>query len=320
MSKFFNETRKVFEPASGWPKLIAAKIESPQRADEVDVKVEESTKSETVVSDSHTAEAVLDHAGGNEMAWSVAARRLKDCRQIRLPRDNKKSFLAREYGTDLQAAVEAYRTLRTRLLSRQSQRGLRSLAVSGTAQGEGKTLTALNLALCYSHLRDRSTLLVDGDLRTKGLSNLLELHQLPGLGDILESGRSYQSVLLRTEFSNLCLLPAGTSTVPSPELFSLARWKEFLAWSRETFDTVLIDSPPILELADTELILSACDGMLMVMRAGTTKCSALAKVLDQVDTRKLVGIVLNGYNDPEARTYRGYRYGDARSNHSARQS
>jgi capsular exopolysaccharide synthesis family protein len=318
MSKFFNETRKVFDPASRWPRLVSAEIDVPQLKDAVEIK--ERPNSETVATDNHTSNTLLDQPGGGEMARSVAARRLPDCRQVRLPRHNQKSFLAKEYGADLQAAVEAYRTLRTRLLSRQAQHGLRSLAVSGTAQAEGKTLTALNLALCYSHLRERSILLVDGDLRTKGLSNLLELHQFPGLSDILESGFPCQSALLSTDFSNLYVLPAGTSTVPAPELFSLERWKKFVAWSKETFDLVLVDSPPIIELADTELILSACDGTLMVMRAGTTRRHALIKALYQIDARKLVGVVFNGYDDPAARTYYGYKYDDTKSNPSARQS
>jgi capsular exopolysaccharide synthesis family protein len=305
MSQFFKETRKGFELASRGPRPLASEIDARQRVDDA----KETTGSETVAGDSQAIEKeLLGPASGDEIAWPAAVHRLQDCRKIRLPRNNPKSFLAREYNTDLQAAVEAYRTLRTRLLSRQTKHGLRSLALTGTAQGEGKTLTALNLSLCYSQLQERSVLLVDGDLRTKGLSHVLELQQLAGLGDILESGRPYQSVLLRTDFFNLCILPAGISTVPSAELFSRERWKEFVAWSSETFDMVLVDSPPILELADTELILSVCDGMLMVMRAGTTKRQDVADVLGHVDTKKLVGIVFNGSNDASARRYYQYKY------------
>jgi len=304
MNQFFKETRKGFELASSGSRPIAADIDVRQSVDEV----KETTESETVAHDSQAVEKdLLSQAGGDEMPWPAAARRLQDCRKIRLPRNNQKSFLAKEYNTDLQAAVEAYRTLRTRLLSRQAKDGLRSLALTGTAQGEGKTLTALNLALCYSQLQDRSVLLMDGDLRTKGLSHVLELQQLAGLGDILESGCRYQSVLLRTDYSNLCLLPAGRSTVASAELFSLARWKEFVAWGSETFDMILVDSPPAHELADTELILSACDGLLLVTRAGITKREALVDVLDHVDATKLVGIVFNGSNDRDAKTYYQYK-------------
>jgi capsular exopolysaccharide synthesis family protein len=304
MSKFLNKTEEGPDPRSRGPRPVAEKIDVRERLDEAD---EAGTmERETIATASHVV-PLRGQAGGDEVARPLDAWRLQDCRKIGLARGNPKSLLAKEYNADLQAAVEAYRTLRTRLLSQQAKRGLRSLAISGTTPGEGKTLTSLNLALCCSHLPDRSVLLVDGDLRTKGLSKILGLQQLPGLGDLLESGRAYPSAILRTDFSNLCVLPAGTSTMPSAELFSREGWKEFVAWGRTTFDMILVDSPPILDLADTELILSACDGMLLVMRAGTTKRQDLTKVLDELDPKKLVGVVFNGSNDANASRYYQYK-------------
>jgi capsular exopolysaccharide synthesis family protein len=285
---------------------VAAKVDVRERLDTV--KERGTLERETVANAIQAVpKGLLAQVGGDGIAQPAEACRLQDCRKIRLPRDNQKTFLAREYNTDLQAAVEAYRTLRTRLLSRQAKLGLRSLAVTGTAPGEGKTLTSLNLALCYSHLPDRSVLLVDGDLRTKGLSTLLGLQQLVGLSDILETGRPYESAVLGTDLSNLYILPAGTSMVPSAELFSFERWKQVIAWGCANFEMTLVDSPPVLELADTELILSVCDSALLVMRAGNTKRNALAKVLDQIDSKKLVGTVFNGYNDKDAKRYYQYK-------------
>jgi Mrp family chromosome partitioning ATPase len=96
----------------------------------------------------------------------------------------------------MQSAVEAYRTLRTRLVKQQTRNGARSLVVTGSTQGEGKTLTTFNLALCYAKIENWPVLLVDADLRTRGLSNLAGDPDSPGLAEILENGGSYQSAIL----------------------------------------------------------------------------------------------------------------------------
>jgi capsular exopolysaccharide synthesis family protein len=197
--------------------------------------------------------------------------------------------------------------LRTRLLKKQAKSGMRSLAITSTAQGEGKTFTSLNLALCYANLQDRSVLLIDSDLRTQGLSALLGFADLTGLGDILDGSCSYESAILRTDYPNLYFLPAGTSPVPAAELFSKAKWKEFITWCGETFQTTLADSPPVLDLADTELIVGACEGVLLVTRAGKTRRHALAKVINQVDAKKLAGVVFNDCKEAATKNY--YRYG-----------
>jgi capsular exopolysaccharide synthesis family protein len=305
MSKFFNETRKALQqqPING-SRPAGQEIDVQELVGAVKESMERRTQTGPLVAEPKL-KPLLTPPGADEVASQVAAGRLQQCRVVRLPRNDEKSFLATQYNQDLQAAVEAYRTLRTRLLKVQARNGMRSLALSSTAQGEGKTLTALNLGVCLSHLH-RSILLVDGDLRTKGLSRLLGLQQFTGIGDVLESGLPYHSTILRTDFPDLYILPAGTSATPPAELFSRPGWKDFVAWSGETFQMMLIDAPPVLDLADTELILGACESVLLVTRAGRTKRQGLAKVLGQVDSKKLAGVVFNGCDEAAARNY--YRY------------
>jgi len=305
MSKFFNETRKALQQPSRAPRPDGQEIDVQELVGALKESMEHRSQHSPGVTEINL-KPLFAPPGGDEIASQVAAGRLQNCRVVRLPRNDEKSFLATRYNADMQAAVEAYRTLRTRLLKEQAKRGMRSLAVSSTAQGEGKTLTTLNLALCYSHLQNRSVLLVDGDLRTKGLSHMLGLQQFVGLGDILENGSPYNSAVLRTDFPDLYVLPAGTSSTPPAELFSRAAWKEFVAWGGETFQMMFTDAPPVLDLADTELIIGACESVLLVTRAGKTKRQALAKVLGQVDTRKLAGVVFNGCSEAAAKNY--YRY------------
>ena len=305
MSKFFNETRKALQQVSRAPRPAGAEIDVQELVGAVKESMDHGGHG-SLGGPELTMKPLLAPPGGDEIASQVAAGRLQHCRIVRLPRNDEKSFLATRYNADLQAAVEAYRTLRTRLLKAQANQGIRSLAITSTAQGEGKTLTALNLALSYSHLQSRSVLLVDGDLRTKGLSRMLGLHQFTGLSDILDTGCPFHSAVLRTDFPDLYVLPAGTSSTPPPELFARASWKEFVAWSGETFQMMFTDSPPVLDLADTELILGACESVLLVTRAGKTKRQALMKVRDQLDSKKLAGVVFNSCEEAAAKNY--YRY------------
>ncbi len=305
MSKFFNETRKAIQDPGRTPRPGGDEIDVQELVGALKESMERRSQSSQAAAEMHL-KPLLTPQNGDEIASQVAVGRLENCRVVRLPRTDAKSFLATRYNPDMQAAVEAYRTLRTRLLKQQAKRGMRSLAVSSTAQGEGKTLTTLNLALCFSHLQNRSVLLVDGDLRTKGLSYMLGLQQFTGLSDILESGCPYTSAILRTDFPDLYVLPAGTSVTPPAELFARAGWKEFVAWGGETFQMMFTDAPPVLDLADTELILAACETILLIARAGKTKRQALVKVLDQLDTKKLAGVVFNGCDQAAAKNY--YRY------------
>lgn len=305
MSKFFNETHKLAHMAGRGSRMVKSEIDVQDLVGALKKNLDTPARSSSQSGDLNP-KPLLASRPNDELAPQVAAGRLQNSALVRLPRQDGRSFLSRQYNTDLQAAVEAYRTLRTRLLKQQSKHGMRSMAISSTAQGEGKTLTTLNLALCYAAIQDRAVLLIDSDLRTKGLSTLLGLHQFVGLGDILEKKIPYESAIVRTDYSNLYILPAGTSAVPPAELFSKPEWKEFVAWSGETFQMTLADSPPVLDLADTELIISVCESLLLVTRSGKTRRRALIDALDHVDRKKLVGVVFNDCRQAAARSY--YKY------------
>jgi capsular exopolysaccharide synthesis family protein len=289
MSKFFNETR-------------TQNTSSVPATTNVDIQELVSSLKESMEGNGATAmhsgnldlkqllQPLRDDA---EVAAGVVEGRLENCRAIRLPRTEEKSFLVTQYNPAMQAAVEAYRTLRTRLVKQQTKSGARSLVVSSSAQGEGKTLTTFNLALCYANIQNWPVLLVDGDLRTGGLSRLLGDPESPGLAKVLEENCPYQSAVLRTDIPSLYVLPAGETLASPSELFSGARWKEFIGWASETFRLVLVDSPPALNLADFELITAPCENVLVVVRSRKTAREALSKVLAQVDPRKLAGVVLN---------------------------
>jgi capsular exopolysaccharide synthesis family protein len=303
MSKFFNETRSAQKVN---PVPATANLDIQELVGSLKQSMESNGGAAT-----HAAELDLKHLlqpmkESHDMAAEIAAGRLENCRIIRLPRTEEKSFLVTQYDPAMQAAVEAYRTLRTRLVKQQTRTGARSLAVSSGAQGEGKTLTTFNLALCYANIQNWPVLLVDADLRTGGLSRLLGDPESPGLAGILEGNCPYQSAVLSTDIPSLYVLPAGqTSTSPS-ELFSGAHWKEFMGWAAESFRLVLIDCPPALNLADFELIAAQAESVMLVVRSRKTARESVTKVLAQIDPRKLAGVVFNAAEEISA-NYRYYR-------------
>ena len=301
MSRFFNESRKVVQQIAP----SAAKGNLAERV--ASLKADLEPRGGQSVDDRTLKPVLTPLEDSASMARDVVTARLQDCRSMRLPRDDERSLLTPDYNLSMQHALEAYQTLRTRLVKRQDNQGMRSLVVTSTGPAEGKTLNSFNLALCFARIQNWPVLLVDGDLRTRGISMMMGNPSSAGLADLLESRCSYESAILSTDVPNLYVLPAGKIPSSAPELFARSGWKEFIGWSAECFKLVLVDSPPILELADFELIAGACEGVLLVARSGKTSRESLARICLQVDPKKLLGIVLNGSAEKGEKGYY-YRY------------
>src|SRR5713226_2129240 len=227
MSKFFNEIRKAQD--------CAVREGATKRLD---------------------VQRILDNVKENvQKADAVAI----DLAEMRVGRSGK-VHLARSSDSPVihagsestEEALESYRALRTRLMRLQAEQGIRSVVMSSALPGEGKTLTTLNLALCCAQLQDHRVLVIDADLRTRGLSGLLGQPAGPGLGEILANQAQFDECIFATDLPNLYILCAGASKAPPAELFAEKRWKEFIGWCSESFKLVLVDSPPILPLADFE--------------------------------------------------------------------
>jgi capsular exopolysaccharide synthesis family protein len=235
----------------------------------------------------------------------LAESRLAQCRKFSPPLRNiaHVQFTSKD---SVEPAEESYRVLRTRLLRMRSAKGLRSIVITSAVQGEGKTLTSLNLALCCAQLHEMRILLVDADIRSFGLSQALDAPRGLGLANILAGECTPEQAVLATDNPNLYVLSSGSCGTSAAELFATRRWPEFVGWCNETFKLTLMDSPPVLHLSDVELITASCDGALMVVRAQQTKRQTLEKCAGQLDSKKLLGIVYNGTTIGTQYAY-GYR-------------
>ena len=279
MSKFFNETQKAHQWAQ--QKLVNQDLDVRQIL------------------------ASLKQGPANDAP--PAGARLAHCRHVALGNGNAARLLLRQ-DDFLIAALEAYRGLRTRLMHAQAKSGLRSIVITSSLPGEGKTLTTMNLGLCYAQLPQQRVLVIDGDMRTRGLTAMLDHPNSPGLAEILSGDVGPDEAIVATNQKNLFILPAGTISSPSPELFTGTRWQEFLGQCGEMFKVILIDAPPIRPLADFELISAACDGIVMVVRAHHGQRETLRKTASTIDTKKLLGVVFNA-TDVSVKYYDGYEYG-----------
>lgn len=201
-------------------------------------------------------------------------------------------------GNSNAAAVEAYRGLRTRILKLRASRQLCSIAITSAAPSEGKTLTSINLAACCAQLHDLRVLLIDGDLRTEGLTRSLNLTEQIGVAELLAGTAEAESAICATNIENFYVVPSGHVDVPPPELFAKTVWQNFISRCRERFELIIVDCPPVFPLTDFELINGACDGVITVVCAFLTQREFLEKAASQIDRRKLIGAVLNQATTP----------------------
>ncbi len=207
-------------------------------------------------------------------------------------------------------AAEQYRSLRTRLKRAEAGRAVRVIVVTSPAKGDGKSLTAANLALTMAQEFQQRVLLIDADLRRPSVHRLFGLENHIGLSDVLMGGAELNQALVNVENHHLTLLPAGAMASHPAELLGSASMRRVLDTLRTRFDRILIDMPPVAPLADLHIVAPMADGLLMIVRAGVTPRPAIERALAGLDATKVLGLVLNesGGNTADRETYHDYGY------------
>jgi receptor protein-tyrosine kinase len=207
-------------------------------------------------------------------------------------------------------AAEQYRLFRTRIL--QHPQKPRMIVVSSAGPGDGKSITAINLAGVLALKGDTQVVLIDGDFRRSSISSLLGLPEGPGLADVLEGTCDLSDALIQTEeYPNLCVIPAGTSKLNPVELLDSARWPAVCVQLRGLFQYLILDSPPVAAVADYDLLSAPSDGVVVVVRPDHSNREHCLKVLDGIPKDKYLGVVLNCVPNwflGKADTYNGYYY------------
>lgn len=202
-------------------------------------------------------------------------------------------------------AREQFRMIRTRLMELMRVRPIRSIMVTSTVQGEGKTWVATNLAFSMSCLPHLRVLLVDADLRGAGLGRLLKVSPRVGLSDYLVNGTNLNSVRSQLQ-PNLAFVPTRQYEDDSAKLLSGQRMHEFLEESFRDHDLVVLDAPPVLALADAQVLTGLVDAVILVVRAGCSPYDLARNAIDLLKP-KIVGLVVNGVKGIPSKGY--YHYG-----------
>jgi len=204
-------------------------------------------------------------------------------------------------------AAEQYRALRTRLAYAEGATALRTIMVTSPQKGEGKTVTAANLALTMAQELQRRVVLVEADLRRPALQQLFGLLPGPGLADYLAGAAELRTVMRFLPDYNLTVVPAGTTPANPAELLGSTAMRRVLDHLRTRFDRVILDTPPILPLADVAVLAPIVDGTLLVVRAGVTPKPAIENALRGFDASRLLGVVLNESGLEQESRYGGER-------------
>ena len=209
--------------------------------------------------------------------------------------------------------AEDYRTVRTSILFSHADSSPKTVCFTSTVPQEGKTATVSNMAISFAQLEGK-VLLVDADLRKPRLHKVFQTRNMVGLSGFLTGKLAFDEAILKTSIENIWIIPSGPHPPNPAELLNSKRMRDLLARVKDRFDTILIDTPPVLAVIDPVIVSSLVDSTVFVVQAGKTTRRALAKAVDEVRKAKaeIIGVVFNevkmGRQGRNAPYYHYYQY------------
>lgn len=192
--------------------------------------------------------------------------------------------------------AEQYRTLRTNIQSISQTKPPKTLLITSAVNGEGKTVTAINLAIAMAHDPHKKVLLCDCDLRRGRVGQFMGLDHTHGLSDSLNNGINLTTTLLNTDIENLKVLISGSPCSNPSELLGSWRMKELLQSLKSQFDYLILDAPPVTLLTDAAVLSSQVDGVLFVVKTAKTQRETVqhAESLLLQAKANILGYILTG--------------------------
>ncbi|WP_335871205.1 CpsD/CapB family tyrosine-protein kinase [Bacillus sp. 2205SS5-2] len=204
---------------------------------------------------------------------------------------------------------EQYKTIRTNIQYSVVDQEVRSIMVTSSGPGEGKSTTIANLAVVFAQ-QGKKVLMIDADMRKPTAHYTFNLTNTVGLTNVLTKQVSLREAAKETDIKNLDLLPCGP-TPPNPaELLSSKSMENFLKVAYEDYDLLLFDTPPLLAVTDAQVIANQVDGTILVVSSGGTNQDALIKAKELLVNAKakVMGVVLNNRSMKDSNYY--YYYGN----------
>lgn len=203
--------------------------------------------------------------------------------------------------------AEAYRILRTNLELKKSLYRAKSFAIVSANAGEGKSTTLSNLAYVYASA-GFNVLMIDADMRRPRLARYLEMEGMFGLSNYLTSDIPLQQAVFRTEIENLYLMPSGPQPVDPSGILSSQRMDQLLSEATKRFDVVLVDSPPVLGVADASILVSKVDATIVVLQPRKMPVKALLRTKSIINNvgGQIIGLVMNNVDISADTQYQYY--------------
>lgn len=200
-------------------------------------------------------------------------------------------------------ASEAFRLLTVRLRHLRRNRPLKKLLITSTIPQEGKSMVSGNLACTLALKTQQKILLLEGDLRRPSLSKMFGIGRNSGLCEWLEGESSLAESIFHLEEPGIWMLPAGSTPSNALELLQSGRLSTLMDRLSSWFDWIIIDSPPVLPLADTSVWMRFADGILLATRQGSTEKRQLLRGLGAIESKKLIGALVNSSDNASTSDY-----------------
>ena len=233
-----------------------------------------------------TPEDIKNHIGIPSLA-SIALPQKKD--------DEKSNpeFICKERPKS--TISESYRSLRTSIMFTAVEHRRKTLLLTSSGPQEGKTTTAINLAIVAAQSGEK-TILVDADLRKPRIEKAFNIDMKHGLSEVLSGAEKLDTVIHKTDLENLDVIACGTIPPNPSELLGSKKMEELLARLSDNYDRIVIDTPPVLAVTDAVVLAGKVDGAIIVVKAGETNRKAAHKtreILESVGKSNVLGAVLN---------------------------
>lgn len=205
---------------------------------------------------------------------------------------------------------EQFRTLRSRLYQiRGSSNALSVILISSAVPSEGKSFVSCNLAHTFAIQSGRRALLIDADLRrSDGSTDILGAPDAPGLTEYLSGSKPLSEIVQRGPIENFYLIPCGSRVSNAGELVADEKFAKMIEQLRPVFDWIIIDTPPVLPIADARVAAEYADGVMLVVNAQATHGHLAKRALKEFDSNRILGVVLNKTKDVAAHYYSNYGY------------
>lgn len=241
----------------------------------------------------NSPEELMD-AGFSVLSWIPKVPGLKN---------NKSSELILSEN-DPNISVESFKTLRTRIQYSKLSDNIKTILITSSSPGEGKTFVAANMAASFA-LANKRTVLVDCDLRKPRVHKLFKSKDGNGLTNYFFGKCSIEEIFKSTKIRNFEFIPAGTIPPNPSEIVGASQFSSFISDLREEYDYVIIDSPPILAVSDSEILSRTADASILVTRSNETELEWISKSVNLLQHEKdsFIGIILNQYNYKKADNY-----------------